>query len=150
MDATTTKLIQDNIFSYFGVNEAIINSSATSEVLDSFFNSEIEPFSIQLSEVLTKMTFSPKEIDDGAKVLAVANRLQYMSQGDKTNMIRDLGDRGFLMIDEARELLNYPALPNGLGQRVTVRGEYYMIDANTGDVLVKPKAQEDKDNASEE
>lgn len=148
MDATTTKLIQDNIFSYFGVNEAIINSSATSDVLDSFFNSEIEPFSIQLSEVLTKMTFNYKQIDDGARILAVANRLQYMSQGDKVNMIRDLGDRGFLKIDEARELLNYPALPNGLGNRVTVRGEYYMIDAETGEVLVKPK--EDQTNASEE
>lgn len=150
MDATTTKLIQDNIFSYFGVNEAIINSSATSDVLDAFFNSEIEPFSIQLSEVLTKMTFTPQQIDDGARVLAIANRLQYMNQADKVNMIRDLGDRGFLKIDEARELLNYPSLPNGLGDRVTVRGEYYMIDATTGEVLVKPKPQEEKDNASEE
>lgn len=153
MDATTTKLIQDNIFSYFGVNEAIINSSATPEVMDTFFNSEIEPLSIQLSEVLTKMTFTGREIDEGARLLAVANRLQYMKQSDKVSMIKDLGDRGFLKIDEARELLNYPPLPNGLGDRVTVRGEYYMIDAQTGSVLVKPDtptSTKPQDNTEEE
>lgn len=150
MDATTTKLIQDNIFSYFGVNEAIIDSSATSEMLDTFFNSEIEPLSIQLSEVLTKMTFTGREIDAGARLLAVANRLQYMKQSDKVAMIKDLGDRGFLKIDEARELLNYPPLPNGLGDRITVRGEYYMIDANSGAVLVKPNPDNTNTNTTEE
>ena len=95
------------------------------------------------------MTFAPKQIDDGSRVLAVANRLQYMSQSSKISMAKELGDRGWITIDEGRELLNYAPLPNGLGNRTTVRGEYYMIDAQTGDVLSKPiaEAKEEDNNA---
>lgn len=149
MDATTQALINENIDSYFGVNKDIIQSKASADVMDTFFNSEIEPFSIQLSEVLTKMTFNPSQIDGGYKVLAVANRLQYMSQSSKISMAKELGDRGWITIDEGRELLNYAPLPNGLGNRTTVRGEYYMIDADSGEVLSKPiaEAKEEDDNA---
>ena len=74
-------------------------------------------------------------------MIITANRLQYMSSSSKISMVKELGDRGIITIDEGRELLNYPALPNGLGNRTTVRGEYYMIDAETGDVLSKPIAE---------
>ena len=146
MDASTQALILENINSYFGVCLEIIQSKASAEVMDTFFNSEIEPLSIQMSEVLTKMTFAPKQIDDGARVLAVANRLQYMSSSSKISMVKELGDRGIITIDEGRELLNYAPLPNGLGNRTTVRGEYYMIDAQTGDVLSKPIAEAEKED----
>ena len=32
------------------------------------------------------------------------------------------------MIDEIRELFNYPPLPDGKGQHAPIRGEYYMAD----------------------
>ena len=113
---------------YFGVNEAILQNKADSEMLDAFFNGAIEPFSIQLSEVLTRMIFSKRERRQGNAVFATANRLQYMSVSQKVSMAKELGDRGAIYIDEIRELFNYPPLPNGDCQHAPLRGEYKFVD----------------------
>lgn len=128
VDADQMKLIQTNVFNYFGVNEKVLQNSAMGDELDAFFNGAIEPFSIQLSEVMTKMLFTLKEQASGSVVYATANRLQYMPVGQKVSMAKELGDRGMIMIDEARALFNYPPLPDGTGQHAPIRGEYYMVD----------------------
>lgn len=127
VDADQMKLIQTNVFNYFGVNEAVLQNSAMGDQLDAFFNGAIEPFSIMLSEVLTKMLFSASEQAHGSRVFAMANRLQYMPTAQKISMAQQLGDRGMIMIDEVRALFNYPPLPDGLGQSAPIRGEFYMV-----------------------
>ncbi len=127
VDADQQKLIQTNVFNYFGVNEAVLQNSALGDALDAFFNGAIEPFSVQLSEVLTKMLFTPAEQAHGSVVYATANRLQYMPVAQKISMAKELGDRGMIMIDEARALFNYPPLPDDLGQKAPIRGEFYMV-----------------------
>lgn len=135
VDAEQQKLIQTNVFNYFGANEAVLQNSALGDQLDAFFNGAIEPFSIQLSEVLTKMLFTPAEQAHGSAVFVTANRLQYMPVAQKISMIATLGDRGYLMIDEGRALFNYPPLPDGHGQHAPIRGEFYMVgeDQQKGD-----------------
>lgn len=128
IDSEQTKQIKENVFNYFGVNEDIIQNKATSDLLDAFFNGAIEPFSIQLSEVLTKMVYSRREIKEGNAIYVTANRLQYMSVTQKVSMAKELGDRGAIYIDEIRELFNYPPLPNGDGQHAPLRGEYKFVD----------------------
>ena len=128
VDAEQMDKIDRNVFDYFGVNEKILQNSAIGDELDAFFNGAIEPFSIQLSEVLTKMLFTDTEQAHGSVVYATANRLQYMPVAQKIAMAQQLGDRGMIMIDEARELFNYPPLPNGAGQHAPIRGEFYMVD----------------------
>ena len=126
--AAETEQIKTNVYNYFGVNADVIQNKALGDQLDAFFNGAIEPFAIQLSEVMTKLIFSERERSSGACFMATANRLQYMSADKKISMAKELGDRGMLMIDEVRELLNYPPLPDGKGQRATIRGEYYFVD----------------------
>ena len=70
------------------------------------------------------MLFTVNERSYGARVLITANRLQYMTTKEKINMAQQLGDRGMIMIDEIRELFNYPPLPDGKGQHAPIRGEY--------------------------
>lgn len=127
VDAEQQKLIQTNVFNYFGVNEEVLQNSALGDALDAFFNGAIEPFSVQLSEVLTKMLFTPVEQAHGSAVYATANRLQYMPVAQKISMAQQLGDRGMILIDEVRALFNYPPLPDGLGQHAPIRGEFYMV-----------------------
>ncbi len=133
VDADQMKLIQTNVFNYFGVNEAVLQNSAMGDELDAFFNGAIEPFSVQLSEVLTKMLFSASEQAHGSRVFATANRLQYMPVSQKIAMAQQLGDRGMIMIDEVRALFNYPPLPDNLGQRAPIRGEFYMVGDQRGE-----------------
>lgn len=134
-DADQMELIQTNVFNYFGVNEAIIQGTAKSDELDAFYNGKLEPFAIQLSEVLTKILFTSTEQSYGAAVHVTSNRLQYMSVTEKLALVKELGDRGMLLIDEGRELLNYAPLPDGKGQKMApIRGEYYnAVEESEGD-----------------
>lgn len=118
------ELIQTNVFDYFGTNLDVIQNKADGNALDAFFNGAIEPFSIQLSEVLTRMIYTDAEMLRGNSVIFSANRLQYMSTAVKIQMVQQLADRGMLLIDEGRELFNLPPLPEEAGQRVPIRGEY--------------------------
>ena len=130
-DAEQMKAIEKNVFDYFGVNEKILQNSATDEEMDAYFNGAIEPFMIQLGEVLSKMFFSWRELALGNKVLVTANRLQYMSIAHKITLAQQMGDRGMITINEARELLNYPPLEDG--DKAPIRGEYYFAGDKKGE-----------------
>lgn len=128
VDTEQVKAIQENVNNYFGTNVAVIQNKATYEEADAFFNGAIEPFSIQISEVISGMLFTDAQIREGNFFFATANRLQYMSVSQKVSMAKELGDRGAIMIDEIRALFNYPPLPNGEGQHAPLRGEYKWVD----------------------
>ena len=128
VDADQQKLIRENVCNYFGVPESVIRNDATADVMDSFFNGSIEPFAIKLSDAMTKMVFTERERNNGNAITFTANRLQYMNVASKISMAQQLGDRGILTIDEIRALFNYEPLPNGVGQHVPARGEYYFVD----------------------
>ena len=127
VDQAELDLINGNVFSYFGVNEKLLQSLATADELDAFFNCCVEPFEIQLSEALTDMTFSGREQTNGNRIEVTANRLQYASLAQRISMAKELGDRGMIMRDEVRELFNLAPLPDGLGQTAPVRGEFYNV-----------------------
>ena len=128
INADEEALIQKSVFNYFGVNEKVLQNSAIGDDLDAFYEGQIEPFAILLADGLTRMTYTAREIGTENRVAVTSNRLQYMSTGNKIAFARDLGDRGVLMIDEIRELFNYDPLPDGAGEHVPIRGEYYFAD----------------------
>lgn len=131
VDAPQMELIRKNVQNYFGVSETVMQNLATADQLDAFFNGAIEPFAIQFSEAMTKAMFSERERAQGSFLMANANRLQYMSTSQKVQMAKELGDRGAILIDEIRELFNYPPLPDGAGQVAPIRGEYKATDELT-------------------
>lgn len=133
VDPDQMKMIRENIYSFFGVNENILQNKAQGDDLDAFFNGCIEPFAIKLSDALTKLVYTQIERNNGNRITFTANRLQYMNVSAKVTMATQLGDRGCLMIDEIRELFNYAPLPDGAGQHAPIRGEYYMVDEENDD-----------------
>ena len=126
IDSEQMRQIRENVFNYFGVNEAVLQNSAKAEDLEAFFDGCIEPFAIQLSEALTKMLFSERERAQGSYLIANANRLQYMSTSQKVQMAQQLLDRGVMSINEARELFNYDEVDGGDVR--FIRGEYKNSD----------------------
>lgn len=122
VDAEETKLIQERVYSYFGVNTAIIQNTATSEQMNAFYEGAVEPFAVQLGETLTRMLFTPNEISRGNSVQISADRLSYMSTTEKISLIQQMSDRGMLKINEGRRILNLPDLPDG--DHTVIRGEY--------------------------
>lgn len=141
VDAKQIEIIQTNVFYYFGVNDAILKNIATGDEWASFYEGCVEEFSVQFSEVLSKMLYTTAERGRGNRIFATANRLQYMSNADKVLVSEKMGDRGQLMIDEIREIWNLPPLPEGMGRYITLRGEYYLI---AEDGTIKKKADASK------
>lgn len=123
VDAAQREAIENNVYDYFGVNRKVLQNEATAEQLDAFFNGAIEPFAIQFSDAMTMAMFSERERAQGSKLIATANRLQYMSTKSKVEMAQQLLDRGVMTINEARELFNYAPVDGG--ETRPIRGEYY-------------------------
>ena len=128
VDPEQMKLIQASVMDFFGVGAKVIRNEAVGDDLDAFFNGKIEPFAIKLSDAMTRMVFTQREINGGNRIVFTSNRLQYMAVGSKIMMAQQLGDRGILTIDEIRELFNYAPLPDGTGEHIPIRGEYYFAD----------------------
>ena len=125
-DADQMKLINANVYSYFGVNEDVLTNKAYGDAWSAFYEGAIEPFAIQFSEVMTKMLFTLREQSQGNFVAATTNRLQYMSNADKLNVSAQMLDRGIMSINDVRQIWNLAPVDGG-DERI-IRGEYYPAD----------------------
>lgn len=131
LDSEMVEKVKDNVFDYFGTNEDIIQGKASNDKLDAYFNAQIEPFAISMSEALSKMIYTDLERSYDNHVYVASNRLQYMTVSEKVNMAQQLSDRGILTINEIRELFNYDPIPNG--DVAVIRGEYYTVNEKVGE-----------------
>lgn len=131
LDSEMVEKVKDNVFDYFGTNEDIIQGKASNDKMDSYFNSQVEPFAIGMSEALSKMIYTDLERSYDNHVYVASNRLQYMTVSEKVNMAQQLSDRGILTINEIRELFNYDPIPNG--DVAVIRGEYYTVNEKVGE-----------------
>ena len=131
VDAATMTEIRESVYSYFGVNEDILqNKTGVGDKWAAFYEGKIEPFAIQFSEVVTRMLYTFREQSNGNRISATANRIQYMSNSDKLLVTQAFADRGLATVNEIREIWQLPPLPEELGNIIPVRGEYY--DLTTG------------------
>ena len=87
------------------------------------------------------MLFTGREQSLGNLVIATANRLQYMSNGDKLRVSAQMADRGLMTRNEIREIWNLAPLPEPYGSQLPIRGEYYNVGEDE-------KIGEDKDDES--
>ena len=133
IDEKQLLLIDSNIEKYFGVSVEAIKNELTGDKAAAFYEGAIEPFAIQASEVITNMLFTAIEQTTGNAFTLTANRIQFMTNADKLQVSTQMADRGLMSIDEIREIWNLAPLPNGLGQRMPRRGEYYFLDPNNPD-----------------
>ena len=138
VDAEQMAAIDKNVFNYFGVNEDVLQNKTVGDSWSAFYEGAVEPWSIQFSEVLTKMLFTQTERERGTFVMATANRMQYMNNADKLAVSAQMADRGIMTRNEIREIWNMPPLPAEVGDTLPVRGEYY----NLGEDTTEPATEE--------
>ena len=133
VDAEQMRIIKDNVFEYFGVNDDILQNKFSSDTWSAFYEGCVEPFALQMSQVLTRMLFTFREQSQGNLVMATSNRLQYMSNADKLNVSAQMADRGLMTRNEIREIWNLPPLPEPYGSQLPARGEYYNVNDEEGE-----------------
>lgn len=107
------KYLQSEVYSYFGINEAIVNGSYNETEWQAFYESIIEGIKIQLSQEFTAKVFTEKEKEYGNIIDFNSNRLTYASTTNKVNMVKELGALGLFTTNEARELFDLPPVEDG-------------------------------------
>lgn len=122
INPTQMQLIQENVFNYFGVNKKILQNDFDEDAWNAFFEGKIEPFSLQLSLVMTNMTFTPRELANGNEILWTANRLQYASNKTKLEVSTQLFDRGLINRNQVMDIWNLPHVEDG--EKYYMRKEY--------------------------
>lgn len=127
VDADQMRLIKENVYDYFAVNEDVIQNKAFGDAWLAFYEGAVEWFAIQLSEVMSRMLFTERERQRGNRIFFTSNRLQYMSNADKMRAISQMADRGLMTRNELREILNLAPLDDPIGEQIPARGEYYDV-----------------------
>lgn len=114
MTATWTQMreYRENVYRYFGVNDEILQSKASPEQAQIFYEAEIEPFLVQLSLEMTRKVFSDNEIARGNYIKYQSSAIQFMSMKDKLNMKQYI-DIGALTRNEWREMMNLAPIDGG-------------------------------------
>ncbi len=79
----TMREFRENLFRYFGVDDEIILSKASTEKMQVFYELRIEPFLIALSLELTSKIYTDREIAFGREVTYQSSAIQFMSMADK-------------------------------------------------------------------
>lgn len=131
LDERQQAQIKNNVFNYFGTNEKILQNSYTEDEWNAYYEGKIEPFAIQLSLVLSNMTFTPRELAYGNQIAFTSNRLQYASNNTKVSIATQLFDRGMLTTNQALEIFNMPPVEGG--DKLYIRKEYAELGSTEGE-----------------
>lgn len=109
--------IKNSIFDYFGTNDAIVQNKETPEQASAFYEGELKPFFMQLSQALTNCLFTTKERGYGNEIVADINTLSFAKIGDKMQAVKYLSDIGALTLDQALTTLGFPPIGGEEGRR---------------------------------
>lgn len=104
---------KQKIYDYFNVSEAIITSNFDENQWAAFYEAVVEPFALLLSLEYTRKIFTEREIAFGNSIMFTSGRLAYAGNATKINLINTLLPYSLITINEAREILNLPPVPDG-------------------------------------
>jgi len=107
IDRTTQR-----IYSFFNVNDKIIQSKYTEDEWNAYFESVIEPLATQMGNEYTRKLFTRRERGFGNRIIFEASSLQYASMQTKLNLLQ-MVDRGSMTPNEWREVLNLGPIEGG-------------------------------------
>jgi len=157
IDAAEMERIQDNVFSYYGTNKAILQNDYEPNKWAAYYEGKVEPWALQISEGITRMLFTQTQRLKN-HVDFSSSRLQYAAMAEKRNMIRDMVDRGLMTLNEGRRILQMAPVEGG--DVYVIRGEYLMLsqvdmterqhDSDFEHQLLEKPLYEDMSNDSED
>ena len=113
VDADQMKLIQTSVYNYFGTNEKILQNNYSEDEWNAYYEGKIEPFALQLSLVMSNMTYSQTELGFGNQIIFTANRMQYASNSTKLQVSSQLFDRGILTTNQVMDIWNMAHVEDG-------------------------------------
>lgn len=126
VNALQMQQINESVFHYFGTNAAILQNKYNENEWTAYFEGKIEVFALQLSLVMSNMTYTPREIAHGNGIMFTANRLQYASNQTKLQITTQLFDRGLLNRNGIMDIWSLPHVEGG--DTYYIRKEYAALE----------------------
>ena len=121
-NALQMQQIQENVCTHFGTNMDILQNKFDENKWNAYYEGKIEPFALQLSLVMSNMTYTPRELAHGNMITFSANRLQYASNTTKLQVSTQLFDRGLINRNGVMDIWNMPHVEGG--DKYYIRKEY--------------------------
>ena len=97
---------------FFNTNDHIIQSQWTEDEWNAYFTAEIETVGIQLSQTYSIRLFTRNQRAKGDRIEFTASNMQCASMSTKLAFV-SMVDRGALLPDEWRAMMNLPPIPGG-------------------------------------
>jgi len=107
MDRTTQR-----IYSLFNTNKKIVQSDYDENGWNAYYEAEVEPMVIELSNEYTRKLFTRRERGFGNRILFEAANLATASMQTKLNLVQFV-DRGIMTPNEVREVFNLTPIEGG-------------------------------------
>ena len=117
LDKDQLNFVNYNIFDYFSISENIVRSKFDDIEWNAFYESVIEPLAIQMSNAFTIKIFGKESIKAGHQIIFDVNRIKYAKTDTKINLLKETAILGLYTIDEAREILDLPAIGGEEGKK---------------------------------
>lgn len=111
-DAKQTGGAVERVYSFFNTNEKIVQSSYSEDDWISYYESEVEPFLIQMSNEYTRKLFTRRERGFGNRIIFEGSNLSFASMRTKLGLVQFV-DRGILNPNEVRKILNLSPIDGG-------------------------------------
>jgi hypothetical protein len=109
--AQMDRIIQ-RLYSYFGVNEKIVQNKFNEDDWNAFYEAELEPIIVKLVYAFTRVFFTPRERGFGNKITFDANNLSYASMSTKLGLVQFV-DRAMMTPNEVRAIMNMEPIEGG-------------------------------------
>lgn len=149
-DEKQMNFIKGKMYSYFGISEDILQNKYDENTWNAFYEGEIEPFAIQLSQAMTNMLFTIEEIKKGSKIHFSANRLQYASNATKLEVSKTLFDRGIFGTHDIADIWNMPKVGENTFYIRKEYAEMDELDDNVTSVKLDGESNEEKGDENDD
>jgi HK97 family phage portal protein len=107
------KMLKDNVYAMYRINEKIINGTYNYEEYEAFYNSMIEPFVKKIEEEFNRKLFTKTALTQGNRIIFVKLMLVGGSLKDQTQFLREMTQLNVIKINEARKLLQLNPIEEG-------------------------------------
>lgn len=136
------EMVINTVYNYFSINENIIKNKATEQEWELFIATTIKPLAQQFEKEFTNKLFTENEYYFGHRIEFDYYSLSVSTLQAKTSLFGVAIRQGILNIDECREMIGQPPLPDGLGKQ-------YRVTADTVDIKIANKYQLGKVNQTD-
>lgn len=149
-NADEMRVFKEEIYEYLGANEKILKANYTEDEWQSYYESVLEPFIIQLEDELTVKLFTQGELSAGNRVKIYDNRLNTASMKTRAQIAGIYMKLPVIKPNVVADLLYLPKLENGDKEYSTLnyvdaekQNEYQGLKQE--DPNEEPNEEEDKD-----